>query len=158
MPSQEESERLDRFRALCEAREEVMSEFRHDFGPNWKIYLGGRFQIPVRLNSTGFSWLYVGLDITAFVFGIICVFLGQSWRELGIALIVGAMFAIGAFVGQLLSVQLNEEIHRVDLIWRDALAQKYAARLGEIDEQLRALGNESEEIAEQMRALRIKSG
>ena len=96
------------------------------------------------INSIGFSWLYVGLDTAAFAFGVACVFIGNTWRELGIALIVGALFGIGAFVGQLLSVQLSLEQHESDLLWRDDLAQKYAARLAEIDEQIRALGNKSE--------------
>ena len=53
------------------------------------------------INSIGFSWLYVGLDTAAFAFGVACVFIGNTWRELGIALIVGALFGIGAFVGKL---------------------------------------------------------
>ena len=133
----------DRYRALCKAQEELLREFACDFEPNWQISLV-RFNIPVRLNSTGFSWLYVGIDLAAFVFGIVCIFLGSSWRELGIALIVGAMFGMGTFVGQLLSVQLNNEQHRQDLLWRDRLVQKYAARLAEITEGIQTLDNESE--------------
>jgi hypothetical protein len=136
--SQNGGERLDRIRSLSEAREELLREFDRDFQSNWHIYLG-RFQIPVRFNSTGFSWLYVGLDIAAFAFGVFCIFLGQSWRELGIGLIVGSMFAISAFVGQILSVQLNGEQHKYDLLWRDSLIQEYAARLSEINDQIRML-------------------
>lgn len=144
MPSQDDNDRLDRYRALSEARKELVREFYRDFKPDWRIVLG-RFHIPVRLGSTGFSWLYVAIDLAAFVFGIVCVFLGHSWRELGIALIVGAMFGMGALVGQLLAVQLNEEQHRKDLLWRDRLVQKYAARLAEIEEEMQKLGSESEE-------------
>jgi len=86
----------------------------------------------------------VGLDFVAFVIGIIGIFLGRSWRDLGTALIVGAMFGISTFVGQLLAVQLNVEEHQYDLLWRDALTQTYAPRLAEIDQQMRAIGEASE--------------
>jgi hypothetical protein len=142
MPSQDNSERLDRVRALYKAREELMRDFRRDLRPHWNIDFG-KFKIPVPLASTGLSWLYVGLDIVAFIFGIACIFLGHAWRELGIALIVGAMFGISTFVGQLLAIQLYTEEHQIDLLWRDTLTQKYADRLAKIDEQARALINES---------------
>ena len=109
----------------------------------WQIP-DSRFQIPVPLASKGFAWLYVGLDTALFAFGIVCIFLGHSWRELGIALIVGAMFGMSTFVGQVLAFQQNVEQHQHDLLWRDALTQKYAARLAEIEEQMRALADESE--------------
>jgi hypothetical protein len=99
-------ERPDRLHALDKAREELLQEFNRALPPHWNIDLG-RFHIPIRLASTGLSWLYVALDVAAFAFGIACIFLGQSWRELGVALIVGAMFGISTFVGQLLGTQLS---------------------------------------------------
>jgi hypothetical protein len=143
MPSHDNSERLDRDRPADRAREELLREFYHHLRPHWNIDFG-IVHIPVPLASTGLSWLYVGLDTAALVFGIVCVFLGHSWRDLGIAVIVGAMFGMSTFVGQLLAVQLNVEEHQRDLLWRDALTQTYAARLAEIDEQRRSLGHESE--------------
>jgi hypothetical protein len=141
MPSQENTERLDRILALDKAREDLLREFGQTIRPHWKVDFG-RFHLPVRLASTGLSWLYIGLDTAAFAFGVACVFLGRSWRELGIALIVGAMFGISTFVGQILATQLSVEEHRLDLLWRDNLTKTYAARLAEIDEQLRALTDE----------------
>jgi hypothetical protein len=38
----------------------------------------------------------------------------------------------------------RQEEHQYDLLWRDALTQTYAARLAEIDGQIRALGGNSE--------------
>jgi hypothetical protein len=151
MSSQEESERLDRFRKLWEEREELRREYRREFTPTWGMDLG-HIHIPLRFSSAGWSWFYVSLEITFLAFGIGFVFLGQSWRVLGIALVVGALFGLGSFVGQIQAVQLNNEQHRRNLMWRDALTQKYAARLAENDEQLRVLRDQSGEIAEQMRA------
>jgi hypothetical protein len=144
MPSQDDKERLDRYHALLKPREELLDEFDRDFRPDWQIEFGGKFRIPVRLGSTGFSWLYVGLNIAAFTFGVVSVFLGASWRELGIALIVGSMFAIGAFVGQVWSIQLNTERHQVDVLWRDRFLQEYADRYAELVKQVRLLDSESE--------------
>lgn len=141
MTSQENTERLDRILALGKAREDLLREFRRTMRSHWNVDFG-RFHLPVRLASTGLSWLYIGLDIAAFAFGVACIFLGQSWRELGIALIVGAMFGISTFVGQILATQLSVEEHRLDLLWRDDLTKTYAARLAEINEQLRALTDE----------------
>jgi hypothetical protein len=143
MSSQDDSERLDRLRSLRKAQEELLREFDREIQSTWQIYVG-RFNVPLQLSSGDFSWIYVGLDIAAFAFGIVCIFLGHSWRELGVALIVGAMFGIGAFVGQLLSVQLTTEEHQKDLLWRDSLTQKYAAQLSKIDERISALGHEKE--------------
>lgn len=138
MPDQNENERADRYRELSRAREQVVYDLERDLNGDWQIVLGKNV-IPVRLHSTGFSWIYVGLDIAAFAFGVACIFIGPTWRELGIALIVGAMFAIGTFVGQLLSAQLSIEQHQADLLWRDRLTEKYAARLAELDEEIQAL-------------------
>jgi hypothetical protein len=129
----------DRARAFKEAREELVRELHSQVRPHWNIDFG-KLQIPVPLASTGLSWVYVGLDMIAFGFGIACIFIGSSWRELGIALVVGAMFGISTFVGQLLAVQLSAEEHQIDLLWRDALTQKYAARLADIEEQFGPLG------------------
>jgi hypothetical protein len=142
MPSQEDTERLDRILALGKAREDLLREFSRTMRPHWNVDFG-RFHLPVRLASTGLSWLYIGLDIVAFTFGVACVFLGQSWRELGIALVVGAMFGISTFVGQILATQLSVEEHRLDLLWRDDLTKTYAARLAEIDGQRRAFTGDS---------------
>jgi hypothetical protein len=141
MPIHHNSERLDRLHALDKAREELLQEFNRALPSHWNIDLG-RFHIPVRLASTGLSWLYVSLDAAAFGFGIACIFLGQSWRELGVALVVGAMFGISTFVGQLLGIQLSVEEHRLDLLWRDELTKAYAVRLAEIDEQRRVLDDD----------------
>jgi hypothetical protein len=142
MPSQDNSDQLDRDRAIDKAREDVLREFYQQVPPHWNIPLGSSRQIAVPLASTGLSWLYIGVDIAAFVLGVAGIFLGRSWRDLGIALIVGAMFGISNFVGQLLAVQLNVEEHQRDLLWRDALTRNYAARLAEI-EQGRTPGDES---------------
>lgn len=144
MASVNNDDQLNRYRELCEAHAQLTRELSHELRPNWQIYLG-KMSIPVRLNSTGFSWLYVGINVFAFAFGIACIFLGASWRELGIALIVGAMFGMGTFVGQLLSVQLGVEEHQQDLLWRDALVLKYAPRFAEINENIRAIINETRE-------------
>jgi hypothetical protein len=143
MSSQDNRERLDRVHALDKAREELLREFHRDLPSHWNIDLG-KLHIPVRLASTGLSWLYVGLDTAAFAFGVACIFIGHSWRELGIALIVGAMFGFSTFVGQLLAAQLGVEEHQLDLLWRDAVTQTYAARLAAIDGQRRALADEGE--------------
>jgi hypothetical protein len=139
MPGQDSGDRLDRVHALDQARGELLREFHQAVPPHWNIDLG-KLHLPVRLASTGLSWLYVGLDIVAFALGVASIFLGGSWRDLGIALIVGAMFGISTFVGQLLAIQLSVEEHQLDLLWRDAVVMKYAARLAEIDEQRNGLG------------------
>jgi hypothetical protein len=132
----------EQVQALRIARDELLRALNSDVKPHWNIDFG-KFHIPVPLASTGLSWLYVGLDTVAFGFGIACIFLGGAWRELGIALIVGAMFGMSTFVGQLLTVQLEVEEHKSDLLWRDDLTKAYAARLKKIDDQLGALAPSS---------------
>jgi hypothetical protein len=144
VPSQDYEELLSRYHELARAHDELTRELRDDLRPNWHVYLG-KIALPARLNSTGFSWVYVGINLFAFAFGIGCIFFGGSWRELGIALVVGAMFGMSAFVAQLLSVQLAVEQHQNDLLWRDARTLKYAPRLAEISEQVQA-------VREQMKA------
>jgi hypothetical protein len=139
MPGEVNGDSADRIRELDDARDELLREFGRALPPHWNIDFGG-LHLPVRLASTGLSWLYVGADLALLAFGVACIFIGQSWRELGIALIVGAMFGLSTFVGQLLAVQLTVEEHRLDLLWRDALTQKYAARLADIDQQRQMLG------------------
>jgi hypothetical protein len=138
VPSADYDELLGRYHELAKAHDELTRELRDDLRPNWHVYLGN-IAIPTRLNSTGFSWLYAGLNAFAFAFGIACIFFGGAWRELGIALIVGAMFGMSTFVAQMLSVQLAVEQHQNDLLWRDARTLKYAPRLAEISDQIQVV-------------------
>jgi hypothetical protein len=138
VPSTDYDELLGRYHELAKAHDELARELRDDLRPNWHVYLG-KVAIPARLNAKGFSWLYAGLNAFAFAFGIACIFFGGSWRELGIALIVGAMFGMSTFVAQMLSVQLTVEQHQNDLLWRDARTLKYAPRLAEISDQIQAV-------------------
>jgi hypothetical protein len=144
VPSPDYEELLSRYHELARAHDELTRELRDDLRPNWHVYLG-KIALPARLDSAGFSWVYVGINLFAFAFGIGCIFFGGSWRELGIALIVGAMFGMSAFVAQMLSVQLAVEQHQNDLLWRDARTLKYAPRLAAISEQVQA-------VREQMKA------
>lgn len=138
MPTPEYDRLLSRYHELARAHDELARELRDDLRPNWHVY-AGKVAIPARLNSAGFSWLYVGLNALAFIFGVACIFFGGSWRELGIALVVGAMFGASALVAQVLSVQLAVEQHQNDLLWRDARTLKYAPRLAEISDQIQVV-------------------
>jgi hypothetical protein len=129
---------LTRYHELARAHDELARELRDDLRPNWHVYVG-KVAIPARLNSAGFSWLYAGLNALAFTIRRRLHLLRGAWRELGIALIVGAMFGVSAFVAQVLSVQLAVEQHQNDLLWRDARTLKYAPRLAEISDQIQAV-------------------
>lgn len=112
-----------RLRVELDELDREITDRLNEVHPGWQIVFF-RYHIPIRLNSTGLSWIYVVFNFLVFAFGITVIFFGDSWTELGIALVVGAMFATGSFVAQILSAQLNSEQHTADLVWRDDEARK----------------------------------
>jgi len=73
----------------------------------WQLYVG-----PVRLRRTmsSRSWflLLVVLCATSFASGAVLTLMGDT-KELGVALVVGAVFATASFLGQVWTVQVQEE-------------------------------------------------
>jgi hypothetical protein len=64
------SELLSRYHELARAHDELTRDLRDDLRPNWHVYLG-KIALPARLDSAGFSWVYVGINLFAFAFGIV---------------------------------------------------------------------------------------
>lgn len=94
----EDQERQARLVELEEALESVVHEMWSLHAPSWKFALGRRIVIRLPVNSQLVAQLFVLYNLLALVSGILLILLGDGLApELGIALVVGALFSIGAF-------------------------------------------------------------
>ena len=74
----------------------------------WQFRMG-----PVRLsgyfNSMRFARYFVGFHVVIALVGAGLIFFGGSPRDLGMAMVVGALFGFGAFLAQVWTVQVEKE-------------------------------------------------
>jgi hypothetical protein len=74
----------------------------------WNLALGP-VRISRHLNSMSVAWLVVGFNLVLATVGAFMIFAPDPLRSLGIALVVGALFAIGAFIAQVWAAQVARE-------------------------------------------------
>lgn len=98
---------IDRLRAeFIATRKEIDREIEQ-LSTHWGITVGS---FPIYVATTRSIALIYGIFLVAcFAAGIVFTFLGGTLTSLGVALIVGALFAGGAIVAQIWSFAIQEE-------------------------------------------------
>jgi hypothetical protein len=96
----------------------------------WQFHVG-----PIRLsgyfNSMRFARYFVGFHIGVGAAGTVLIFFGGAPRDLGVAMVVGALFGFGAFLAQVWTVQVEME--------RSVLTGQGREKYLELVEKLRAV-------------------
>jgi hypothetical protein len=135
---------IDRLRAeFIATRKEIDVEIK-ELSTHWGITVGS---LPVYVSTTtAIALIYGTFLVACFAAGIAFTFLSGAFASLGIALIVGALFAGGAIVAQVWSFAVQEE-H--DLFYR-ALGdertkdlQKLGTKLWQLKKRYDQLQNET---------------
>ncbi|TCC40990.1 hypothetical protein [Kribbella speibonae] len=102
----------------------------------WQFRMG-----PVRLrgyfNSMRFARYFVGFHIVVGLAGAALIFFGGSPRDLGMAMVVGALFGFGAFLAQVWTMQVEKE-HWLE---EDDIRRRYS----EVVNRMRTLDTNAEE-------------
>jgi hypothetical protein len=113
-------------------RDALIAEYNKlmDNMSGWQFHMG-----PIRLSgyftSMRFARYFVGFHIVVGVAGAVLIFFGGPPRDLGMAMVVGALFGFGAFLAQVWTVQVEKE-HSV-------LAGQAREKYLELVEKLRAV-------------------
>ena len=138
--SQDDRDRLDR--ELSEANDQFMAQLYREtrvglwLGPrNHRLVLGP-------YNAMQLGTIYRGTLLLLFAAGVTFTLVSQVTRELGIALIVGSLFALGAFLAQTWNLMREQEFALQnelvsDVYYRDL--RRYAAQIKEISDRIEAL-------------------
>lgn len=74
----------------------------------WNFYIG-RVGFSAEFNSMRFARYFVGFHVLVGIMGGALIFTAGPARELGMALVVGALFGLGAFIAQVWSTQVSTE-------------------------------------------------
>ena len=91
-------------------------EAKYVWGVSGRV--GHRSLAPRLHISSGIIFIcYVAFNIIAFVVGIIMIVNNGVLRELGIAIVVGSLFAFGSFIAQWWTVRVQSEIDFVDRVY-----------------------------------------
>ncbi|WP_203743854.1 hypothetical protein [Actinoplanes cyaneus] len=99
----------------------------------WQVHIG-----PVKVNKvmTSRSWFLVLVSVCVFAFAAgVALTLIKETKELGIALVVGSIFAAASFLGQVWTVQVQKE-HQVSGDLWGAEQRRHLQRLIEAREKL----------------------
>ncbi|MEU2699527.1 hypothetical protein [Micromonospora aurantiaca (nom. illeg.)] len=103
----------------------------------WQLHVG-----PIRVIRvmTSRSWFLVLVSVCVVTFGSGVAFtFGKDTKELGVALVVGSIFALASFIGQVWTVQVQQERQLDEGLWGSE-QRRY----------LRGLFREREKLAEQI--------
>jgi hypothetical protein len=108
-------------------------------GQSWGIKVGP-IRVRRRIGSQLFAKLYVLFNLGLAMLGGLLIFAGESASDLGIALVVGALFSFGAFLTEVWSQTVDGEQEALDAIFgeerRDKLRRlqkRRAVLLAELD-------------------------
>ena len=122
---------------LKSVNQEFWAKWNRTLG-TWAFSFGPlRIQRPVR--SQTIIRVYVSFNTICFIAGIILVFPGGQLANIGIALIVGALFSFGAFVSQFWTVVTQLQQEKFDQLGvRSGLdkLEEIAARRAELSKRL----------------------
>jgi len=92
---------------LSRAERELQAEYVRLLG-TWQFCFG-RMRIRAAVHSGFITAIYVLFNLLCFVVGVVFVPFGGALQSLGLALIVGGLFAFGAFVAQFWAIQVEKE-------------------------------------------------
>jgi hypothetical protein len=120
--------------------ERTLHKALRDKAETWGLSVG-----PIRIQGTfsdeSITIIFVVLNAACFALGVAFSLHGGTLNSLGVSLIVGSIFGIGAFVGQLWAVSYQRQ------------REVYGKVFGEDFESLKALAAKRAEILEQIRTI-----
>lgn len=138
-----ESEELDRLdAALQEARSEFRLKYRQLTSMDLMIPVGLKKRHVFQVEVISISWIVQLLNFVCFVAGISIIFLGGVMQTIGVSLIVGSLFAEGAFVGQWWAITAQNNYMAYYRLWGD---EKFA-RLEELKEKMAQLSEQANRL------------
>jgi hypothetical protein len=100
--------------------------------PSWQIQVS-RFHVRRRLGSQAFAKIFVLVNLTLGVTGGVLIFTDGKTADLGIALVVGAAFSLGAFVSAVWTLTVEAERNRYGAELRQ-LQERHDAIRAQLDE------------------------
>jgi hypothetical protein len=107
--------------------------------PSWQIRLGPLF-VHRRVGSQTFTRLFVSFNLLLGVAGGVLIFFGGSFSELGIALVVGAAFSLGAFLTEVWSLTVQGEREARELVRGDDLRNELRGLRRHADGLIKEIG------------------
>jgi hypothetical protein len=143
-----ESEELDRLKAeLQDVQTEFRLKYRQMTSMDMMIPVGFKRRYIFQVEVISLSWIIQLLNLACFASGISFIFLGGVMQTVGVSLVVGALFAEGAFVGQWWAVTAQSSYTAFYRLWGDE-------RFAQLDELKRRMTELSEQ-ADQLRGLTL---
>jgi hypothetical protein len=138
-----ESEELDRLNAaLQEARSEFHLKYRQLTSMDVMLPVGLRRRYIFQVEVISISWIVQLLNLACFVTGVSVAFLGGTIQTVGISLIVGSLFAEGAFFGQWWAITAQNNYMAYYRLWGD---EKFA-RLEELKKKMAELSEQADRL------------
>lgn len=103
----------------------------------------GPLRVRARLGSQRLAALFTAFHGLTAAAGVMFIFMGESFAELGVALVVGSLFGIGAFVAQVWALQSERETalvfdeHRARFVelqrrWDELMARREGGDQGSV--------------------------
>jgi hypothetical protein len=124
----ESGEDLDR---LNEELRDTVREFDHQFdrwtAMNVSIPIAPKRFRNFQMGPISLSWIVNLGNLSCFATGLAFIFLGWMISSAGVALLVGALFSEGAFLGQLWTVTVQSQTMASDRLWGDEYFCPYEA-------------------------------
>ncbi len=106
----------------------------------WQLQYG-HVHLRMRMGSQRITRVFITLILVLLIVGVAATFVSGT-RELGIALVVGAIFAGASFITQYWAVQVakeEEDNWRLDQELRKRLVDEYADRIQEIHKRIKQI-------------------
>lgn len=133
-------DRLDK--ELSEADEQFTAELYRR--ASWEFWLGSRNHrlILGPYNSMQLGVIYRYILLALFIAGVTLTVISQETRELGVALVVGSLFGLGAFLAQAWNLLREQEFALQNDLVSDVYdrdLRRYAAQMKGISNRIEAL-------------------
>jgi hypothetical protein len=100
----------------------------------------GRFRF--RIGSARISTLFAAFHLACFVVGVTLITVGGTAKTIGIAVVVGALFAFGSFIAQLWAVSVQHELSVTNAAYkesREAMWHELAVKREAVVKRIKAL-------------------
>lgn len=131
----ENASELDRLRNKLAQLDELIRQ-QEAKRSNWGIGLRvgqKRLEYRKQITAAHIFLSYVAFNVSGIIVGIVMIINKGAVRELGIAIIVGSIFAFGSFIAQWWSIEVQQEI---DFVGRVYGGVAYQQRLGEMRNEI----------------------
>jgi hypothetical protein len=139
-PSRDFQAERERLRLLREHIESEYDRLYKRMANQWSLSIGPK-RLTRNVSSQAIFWLYVSFLAAAALTGTLLIVLNVV-LPMGIALLVGSLFAGGSFVSQVWSLTLQSERKAHDSVYGDMIQEwmrELVFRMGEVAEELEKL-------------------